>query len=354
MSFTIEMLPAREGDCLWIEYGDPVKPGRILIDGGRGKTNEEIVKRINKVPGGKAHFELLVITHVDQDHIDGILNLFKMDNRPFTVGDVWFNGWRHLEENDIESLGPMDGELLTSILVKLKLPWNRAFQKHAVVVPGEAPLPSITLEGGMKLTLLSPSREKLSRLKPKWAEVCQEAGIVPGQSRPSKAPKGFEHFGPIDIEELASSVFKPDDTETNGSSIAFLAEHDGHTLLLAGDAHPDLLLESIKLAKGGADRLKVDAFKLPHHGSKANISREILETIDCPRYLISTSGARFYHPNCEAMARVIKFGGKSPELIFNYQSKYTRPWNNPGWMADYGYTVQYLRDNAGEKKIRLS
>ncbi len=28
------MLPAGHGDCLWIEYGDPGRPQRVLIDGG--------------------------------------------------------------------------------------------------------------------------------------------------------------------------------------------------------------------------------------------------------------------------------------------------------------------------------
>ena len=32
--FTIEMLPAAHGDCLWIEYGSGQEVRRILIDGG--------------------------------------------------------------------------------------------------------------------------------------------------------------------------------------------------------------------------------------------------------------------------------------------------------------------------------
>ena len=32
--FRIEMLPARQGDALWIEYGAPDDPARVLIDAG--------------------------------------------------------------------------------------------------------------------------------------------------------------------------------------------------------------------------------------------------------------------------------------------------------------------------------
>ncbi len=35
--YTVEMLPAAQGDCLWVEYGPDGKiPARILIDGGTG------------------------------------------------------------------------------------------------------------------------------------------------------------------------------------------------------------------------------------------------------------------------------------------------------------------------------
>jgi hypothetical protein len=34
----IEMLPAQQGDALWIEYGDPAKPRLVLIDGGTKPT----------------------------------------------------------------------------------------------------------------------------------------------------------------------------------------------------------------------------------------------------------------------------------------------------------------------------
>ena len=32
--FRIEMMPACSGDCIWIEYGNPQSPHKLLIDGG--------------------------------------------------------------------------------------------------------------------------------------------------------------------------------------------------------------------------------------------------------------------------------------------------------------------------------
>ena len=73
--FRIGMLPAEHGDSLWIEYGDTAKPNRILIDCGTDATYREIRKRLKKLKEKDRHFELLIITHIDGDHIAGALKL---------------------------------------------------------------------------------------------------------------------------------------------------------------------------------------------------------------------------------------------------------------------------------------
>ena len=91
----------------------------------------------------------------------------------------------------------------------------------------------------------------------------------------------------------------------------------------------------------GQDELRLDALKLPHHGSRANLSRAFLEKVECRRYLFSTDGTQFKHPDREAVARVIKFGGQQPQLLFNYRSEFTSLWDNPAWTEKYGYSVSY-------------
>ena len=109
----IEMLPARNGDALWIEYGDAESPRRIIVDGGtEGSFEDGLRARIESLPAGERRFELLVVTHVDSDHIAGVLELVRDDALGATYGDVWFNAWRHLPAT-VEELGPVEGELLT-------------------------------------------------------------------------------------------------------------------------------------------------------------------------------------------------------------------------------------------------
>jgi hypothetical protein len=346
--FSIELLPALDGECLWIEYGDPPDPHRILIDAGRAGTHKEVLRRI-EAAARPVHFELIVITHVDLDHIGGVLKLLAMKKPPLTVGDIWFNGRRHLDEGAPVPRGPLQGEELTAILERLKLPWNKAFrtggagQTHAVAVPADGKHPQKKLPGGMTLTVLSPSSEKLQRLIPLWDEEVRKWRERGGVRFEEQLLRAGEPAKRLNFASLVSAPFSPDDSPFNGSSIAMLAEFDGRRALLGADAHPDLLLEGIRAAApspGG--RLQLDAFKMPHHGSRRNLSREIVEAVDCPRFLVSTDGSRFGHPDPEALARVIKFGGERPELIFNYRTEKTLAWKKPAWMKKYGYSVRYL------------
>jgi len=94
--FRIELLPALHGDSIWIEYGEADNPKRILIDGGPLPTYDFLRARLEKVRIEERRFELLVLTHVDADHIESTVKLLNVHELDFEVGDIWFNAWKHL------------------------------------------------------------------------------------------------------------------------------------------------------------------------------------------------------------------------------------------------------------------
>src|SRR4030095_16399595 len=96
--FIVEMLPAKHGDALLVEYGED-RIRRILIDGGPLNAYPSVEARLSKLPQGDQGVQLLVVTHVDTDHIEGIIRLLAMPERrwPIQVEEIWFNGWRHIE-----------------------------------------------------------------------------------------------------------------------------------------------------------------------------------------------------------------------------------------------------------------
>jgi len=160
----------------------------------------------------------------------------------------------------------------------------------------------------------------------------------------------------INIEQLGNFRFSGDGAEANGSAIAILAEYNGKSVLLTGDAWSPILAKSIQriLDKTGDERLKVGALKMPHHGSRANISTDLLDMLNCKKFLYSTNGKIFHHPDPEGVVRVILHGGKSPSLFFNYRTEFTEVWDDSTLMtSEHPYTVTYPADEDGGVEIEL-
>lgn len=352
--FEIEMLPAREGDALWIRYGDPAAPYQVLIDGGRAGTYAQIKQRFAELPDDQREFELFVITHVDRDHIEGALKLLEDPGLDLAFKEIWFNGYDHLHNVALETFGAAQGERLTTAILRRKARWNTAFEGGPVKVEDDGTLPTRTLAGGLTLTVLSPDSSKLEKLISKWEAECADAGLVPGIEARIQEVEELEPLGGRpNVETLVGHPLKPDTTLPNGSSIALLAEYEGVRVLLAADAHIDRLTTSLQALAPDGEPVTLDAFKLSHHGSSGNLSKEMLELVRCPRYLISTNGSYFKHPTAEAIARLLKFGGPGKTLYFNYASDYTQLWDDEQLQADYDFAAEYPSDEDGTLLVRL-
>jgi len=356
--FEITMLPARQGDALWIRWGDEHDPHQMMIDMGTEEVGNLIREEIEALPKARRTIDLLVVSHVDGDHIGGVLTcLAEADPVPgLKIKDVWFNGFQHLsggmvaqpEDNDggsLEPLGPAQGERLSTWLRKQR--WNKALKGGPVQrFPGETPK-VVKLHDDFKITILGPTPTRLEEFIPTWAEEV-EAALEKGQL--TEVSPGLEPLGskkpPVleekeDLEILAETGNAPDDSKANGSSIALLIEYKGHQVLLAGDAFSDDLVEGINAA-GGNGRLKLAAFKLPHHCSRNNVFKPLVESVDCDHWLISTDGTQFRHPDAVALARVITYSRiRKPILSFNVPSEFNGWWNNDNWKNLYDYDTQY-------------
>lgn len=389
--FRIEMLPAAHGDCLWIEYGSGHTVHRILIDGGPAHTYPSLRERILHLPADERHFELLVITHIDADHIEGVIRLLRdAETLKCQFKRIWFNGRVQLNQvpdSAGEPLGPLQGEMLGMLIAEYeervgKKVWNLELPEQLAAinrVNGE--LPKVTLDGECCLTLLSPDYERLLELKDNWGDELQKAHVASGDldaikqklenarnlrplgdvlgAEDEESIEGFElpaaddsdlldDFGDVlgvgGGEPGANAAFGGDTSTANGSSIALLLEYPKGrpkvSFLLAGDAWPEVLTASINTLLPNPDkRLKLTGLKLPHHGSVANISEELLVRLGCKHYLVSTSGAVFRHPHARAVNLLLdKHNSRGkPRLHFNYFSQTTEAWSDAGDQRENKY-----------------
>ncbi len=381
--FRIEMLPAAHGDCLWIEYGSGKQVRRILIDGGPAHGYPALRERILHLPPGERHFDLLLITHIDADHIEGVIRLLlDADALQCRFERIWFNGRDQLNKVPDpagQALGALQGEILGMLIADYEtragVPvWNLGFHRGLAAIDRSTDsLPAVELPGNCRLTLLSPDFERLLELKDKWAAELRKARIASGdeaslrrkleESR-SLRPLG-DVLGAVDDEAAMQGRFEVpaaddrdlaagledtlgggggepgadapmggDASPANGSSIAVLLEYPADKpevrLLLAGDAWPSVLEASIdRLLPAPGARLSINGFKLPHHGSIANISESLLAKLSCTHYLVSTSGAIFRHPHARCIDLLLEAhaGPGKPRLYFNYLTTTTAAWS---------------------------
>lgn len=390
------MLAAGEGDALHLQWGPASDRRQLIVDMGVHATGRAWRDRLVRLPVAQRRFELLVITHVDTDHIYGVLSAL-VDAEPiegFEFADIWFNGWTHLLGGRIEPFQPPPTDAEAALVADARThmfgsdleaygggqgeqfsiwlrrqPWNLAFGGQAVVRPNNGVGPRIQLDHGLEITVLGPTSTQLEALQGDWrtavAEALRKGALARDEVHEDLVPTDLEPMGRrkprkprlssrSDLKRLANRTFRSDDRAANGSSIALLVDYAGESLLLTGDAHPEGLVDALGFLFAD-EPPNITACKLPHHGSQKNVSRALVEAIRCNHWLISTNGIKHYHPDAAAIARVLRYARpptgseRSPVLLFNEPSVYNRWWSDEQWIERFGYRAFY-----GEKGVGLS
>lgn len=296
MSLTFEALNAAEGDCLLLHHGPEDARRHVVIDGGPRATwacslrprLEELRDEHGLDAGERLPIELLVVSHVDNDHIEGVIAMLEdlsgcaRGQWLWQVENLWCNTFDDkATTNDLARLAKLDpggaaaageGRSVRGLAVTLGIKRNGPkAQMPAGFVARAAKAPRIPLHD-LKLTVLSPTLDELRKLQKKWDDWLAEH--------------------PAAIEGEAAAV-RRDTSAPNLSSIVLLAEVDDHRVLLPGDAGAEQILAGLEdagvLPKGG--HCEVDIFKLPHHGSIRNATLELFERVRARHYVISADGS---------------------------------------------------------------
>lgn len=347
--FQLEMLPAKDGDCLLVSWGNEEKLSHMVVDGGRASAYANLKIRLTEIANKGENLELYVLTHIDADHIEGALSYFKDRDKSIVPKRLWFNGYSQMMTSRRRSM--KQGDDYSRHLDKLEWIYNEDFEAGIVSIESA---PDTIHIAGLKITLLSPDNAHLSALGGKWQEFHEELkakndkereGMRGGRTRPPIAE-------PFIIENLIADS-ETDPELPNGTSIAFVAEWADHRVLFGGDAHPDLLASSlVPLAQAEGGRYRVDLYKASHHGSAKNTSRELVELISCSRMAVSTNGSLHGHPDPQSIARFIYFGpDRSKVIYFNYDSERTRPWGDAETKEKYGYEARFPPNVPGQIEI---
>jgi hypothetical protein len=334
MIFTLEALQAAKGDSLILHFGESKSPRFIVIDGGpAGVYGESLKPRLGQLhdrwkreDDGKLDVEMLMVSHIDDDHIQGVLDwvgeLADADPLLFNLLTIWHNSFDDVVGNasvdlqsrlasltaevvetqeDREGLQPLSGAVLAavgqgrklrSMANQLGIPLNHGFQ--GLVSSLKQGKTTLSLGSGLTFTVLSPTMERLEALQKEWEKVIK---TLPAAR----------------TAEIAAFV---DRSATNLSSIVVLAECGGRRMLLTGDARGDHILEGLDRAGLMTDgKIHVDLFKLPHHGSNRNSAPEFFQRITADYYVISADGEN-ENPDAEIFEWISKARGADKYTIY--------------------------------------
>jgi beta-lactamase superfamily II metal-dependent hydrolase len=321
----LRLLQANNGDAIHLRFKDEEDYFRnILIDGGtsgtytfknhKSKIQDGALKQlIEKVRQQDEFIDLLILTHVDDDHIAGILKWFEHDTcAKDLVKKVWFNSGRLISEffkqeeirenlliirNDNNHNTSISQGVIFEDFIEENNIWDRRIIKSSDEI----------FLFGLKFTILSPSKSQLKKLLTKWEKE------VPVFDTACINDYSIDLFKLID-----SDSFREDDSIHNGSSIAFIVENQDKCILFLGDSHPQTIIDSLrKLGYSSQNPINVDFVKLSHHGSKANTSLNLLHLIQSEKFLISSDGSGHGLPDKQCLARIIN-SKRKVNLYFNY------------------------------------
>ncbi|MCD9464532.1 hypothetical protein CJF25_16330 [Photobacterium phosphoreum] len=326
-----KVLKANNGDCLLISVNVDGTNRNILIDGGtsatyvRERRKGDLYNTLAEIKKNGEKIDLLILSHVDDDHIAGLLKGFKNSGLLTELTNkVWFNSGSLIDESvgcDIESSHLVefdyqrtetDADNYTSI--------KQGITFESFISDNNIWCKSLICEGaqydffGATIKVLSPTPNKLNKLLVKWEK----------EEKKSKSSASNTDYNLTFEELLKDDQFKKDSSVHNGSSIAFLFEYQNTKLLLLADAHDDVIVSSIRNLKDDNGQnysehnpLIVDYVKLSHHASSYNTSPTFLSLIRCDNFIISTDGSYHGLPNKLTLARV---ASKHPnaKFLFNY------------------------------------
>jgi len=312
----IKILPAFHGDSIIISFESDGTTKHILIDGGPSAAYRCVLKNeLKKIQDNEESIELLIITHIDDDHIGGIIKLFEYDDIDKNIiKKIWFNSGNILSkefsktENEkreiqITDIGDVSKSYKQGITLEkeiLKYGW-----KQEIIKTGNENNIS-----GVKIKVLTPSKETLRELNNNWQKE--------GDKKVKMAATGNDHS--LSIDKLLENAFVEHTTLQNKSSISFIIEFDDKKILMLGDAISSEIIKGLKLLGYSENNKIVTNFvKLPHHGSKYNLSYELLKMIECDNFIVSTDGTRHCLPDKETFARIITYYPEPINLFFNYK-----------------------------------
>lgn len=376
----VEMLPAQEGDCFLIAVDNKY---HILVDGGTPYTYRHYLKsRLIKLAEDKKVIDLLIVTHVDNDHIGGIIPFIKENGNAsnpqiIPVKEVWHNSYRHLQFDKNGKLEFREKEILKSIVAKGAMEEHIKNNDESVkdisgyqgttlagllysngynwnTISNNLPIKKGVfqeIDKNIHIKVIAPQDNELEELGKVWKKQLMQKKHSFLFSDELLFDDAYEYYMRFlrepfieareisymkeeeNIEKLAYKEYPSDISVVNNSSICFEIDYKGTLLLFLGD-------KSVGSLDMNLIKEKYALLKVPHHGSNNNYSIEFAKKVHADVYLLSTNGRKYQHPDKEMVAKIIYFNKEKKKIFFNYNDLSIFDFLNGIELSRYNVEIQ--------------
>lgn len=357
MHFALEALQAHHGDSLLLHWGTVAAPRVMLVDGGPSPTyadtlRDRLLTLAAERSGGALDIDLLMVSHIDEDHIQGVQSLLR-DLARGNLSDVqvrrlWFNSFDDLTDLDagfvsLSDRRPSPAQLRRrlgpgSAPIALSVPQGRSVTKLAgeLGLNGNPPFNGLVMRrrtprkvafDQLRVTVIAPDKTRIDALRAQWAAAASDG----------------------------AALAYVDDSVPNLSSIVVIAEAAEKTMLLTGDARGDDILAGLRTAgllRHGPARF--DLLKLPHHGSDRNVETEFFRQVVADHYVISGDGSN-NNPELSTLQMLTEArAGAAFTIHFTNREARLEQWFKRNKQPGDRYKVVYRRKDRPSIRVQLA
>lgn len=309
----------KSGDAIPIRYQIGGQTRVHVTDGGFQNTGDALVRHINKYYGAPSHIDAVIVSHPDGDHAGGLRKLFdeyRIDAlwmlRPWTYADELIDRFSRFTsiDNLINRLKQLYPNLaaLEDLADEHNVPIYEPFQGARIGA----------------FTVMAPTKSR-------YLDLVVDSDRTPEATKEA-ASSLWRAIGAIAERAITfiragwgKETFPADDTGAeNNMSVIQYAKLCDKKIILTADAGRAALDEAAAFAPHvGLYLPGIDRIQVPHHGSRHNVSTEILDQWLGPRLtspstdeaskftaIVSAAKADNDHPRKSVVRAFIHRGGK--------------------------------------------
>lgn len=279
----LDVEAAKSGDAIPLRYEINGVTRIHVVDGGFQDTGDAVVDHIRKYFGNPTYIDYVIVSHPDGDHAGGLRKVLE----EFQVGELWMlRPWLYANElikrftrfTSVDSLVRRLKEVYPNIAALEELANKNS-------VPIREPFQGTVIG---QFIVMAPT-------KPRYLDLVVDSDKTPDATK--EASLSWARSAALLLDRIATAAvnlvraawgqetFPEDDTTPeNNMCVVQYASLCGQKILLTADAGRGALTEAADFAPWvGLNLPGIDRIQVPHHGSRHNVSTEVLDRWLGPR-----------------------------------------------------------------------